>query len=119
MAKKLTEFKNEQTPAVDWKEEKILEGLYVGSKVVTTVNGESKIYTVEKKGGDEVGVWGTTMLDNFFRNITEGTEIRIEYLGKEDGKAGRQYHNFKMEYDKDTMPQKGADIDKAFEEGLK
>ena len=102
---KWTEYKNEQNPTIDWKVDKTLEGVYVSTKNVTTTKGETKIHTVEKKGGKNIDVWTNTMLGNFFGNIPEGTEIKLEYLGKEKGKSGNEYHNFKLEYDKDTMPQ--------------
>ena len=48
---KWTEYKNEQNPTIDWKVDKTLEGVYVSTKNVTTTKGETKIHTVEKKGG--------------------------------------------------------------------
>lgn len=115
---KWTEYKDEQNPTIDWSAEKTLEGVYASSKTVTTKNGETKIYTVEKKGGKRIDVWGNHMLDNFFGNIPEGTEIKVEYLGKEAGQGGRSYHNFKLNYDKGTMPEKSQvekDVDEVFD----
>ena len=35
-----------------------------------------------------------TVLENKLKDISEGTSVRIEYLGKVTGKSGREYKDF-------------------------
>lgn len=104
----------------DFKKDKVIQGIYTGSKTVTTTNGETSLYTVEDKDGKTTDVWSTSLIDDFFKNMPKGTEVKITYLGKEKSKkGGREYHAFEFEYDKDTMPESDIadenDIDKVFD----
>ena len=48
------------------------------------------MYTVqEKESGDNIGVWGSTILDGRMKGISIGMEVRIVYKGLGDAKAGQ------------------------------
>lgn len=77
----------------DFKTDKQIIGVYIRKDEKVGPN-ESNLYII-KVGDDEVGVWGTTMLDSRFRGIEVGMEVKIEYTGLEKSeKSGREYHNF-------------------------
>lgn len=77
-----------------FKEEKELVGVYVSMEENVGPNN-SKLYTIEREDGSRIGVWGNTMLDDKFKDIEIGTEIKIVYLGLvESEKTGREYNNF-------------------------
>lgn len=108
--KKWTQDRNE---IHDWEKDKVLEGIYTNHRRVLTQNGETNLYTVEKKGGKSVDVWGKKMLDSFFLNMKIGTQVKITYLGKEKTqKGGRSYYKFEFEYDDSTaLPERDiADV---------
>jgi len=93
----------ERNETHDWEADKVLKGVYMQSRVITTENGDSNMYTVDKGGGKLVDVWGKAMLDSFFKNIPVGSMIEVTYKGKEKSKkGGRTYHNFDFSYDSDT-----------------
>lgn len=92
MAKKWK--KVEANPAWKFEEEKELIGVYVSMDENVGPNN-SKLYTFERPDGSMIGVWGNTMLDDKFRNIKVGEEVKIVYLGKATSeKTGREYNNF-------------------------
>lgn len=81
-----------------------LEGLLVDKK--TNVGQFDKtVYTVEKKGGDKMDVWGSAVLERGLNPLPIGTLVRLTYLGKEKAKSGGSYHNYEIEYDADSMPE--------------
>lgn len=93
----------ERNPTHDWEKEKILKGVYMQSRTITTENGDTLMHTVDTGEGKMVDVWGKTMLNDFFKNMRRGTMIEVKYLGKEKSKKGnRTYHNFEFDYDDST-----------------
>lgn len=94
----------------DWTKDKVLEGLYTQKRIITTSNGDSNLYTVEKKDHKIVDVWGNSMLDSFFKNMKSGTTIKIIYMGKvQSKKGGRSYHSYEFEYDDSTAVEEISD----------
>lgn len=79
----------------DFKEVKELVGTYI-SKQENVGLKNSNLYTVKKSDGKTIGVWGNTMLDEKFKNIQIGDDVKIVYLGEETSKSGNKYHNFKF-----------------------
>jgi len=111
-----TKYEPDRNPTWEKEVGSILEGVYVGKRTLMTENGETRLYTVEKKGGEKIDVWSSATIDNFLGNMPIGTEIQIKYLGKEKSKkGGREYHNFEFGYNKETMPDKDI-IDMAHDE---
>jgi hypothetical protein len=102
----------EQFPSHSFEMEKELEGVLVDKKENVGPNN-SKLFTIEKKGGEKVSVWGSAVLDKLF-TLPVGSTIRIEYLGKKKGKRGTEFRDYMIEVDEDTMP--NADIDEVAKE---
>jgi len=73
----------------------VLVGTYLTMEENVGENG-SKMYNIERENGELMGVWGNAVLDRKFLQVTPGEMVRIEYLGTARGKAGREYHNFKV-----------------------
>lgn len=64
----------------------------------------STMYTVTKDDGTEVKLWGSTVLDDRFLGIVQGTYIKISYEGLVKGKNGKSYNNYKVFIDEDSVP---------------
>ena len=83
-------------PTWDFEKDKVLIGIYA-SKEENVGPNESNLYTFEKQDGTKIAVWGNTLLDTRFKNLLEGEEVKIEYLGKQKSeKTQRTYHNFEV-----------------------
>ena len=74
-----------------------LIGLLVSTEADVGPNN-SKLYTVEQKGGKKWGVWGSTVLDTRLKNVMVGEEVKIVYLGlkKSDKRKGAEYKDFEV-----------------------
>lgn len=72
------------------------EGLYIGKEENVGEN-HSTVYSFEVKG-DTISVWGSTLLDIRLKNIKQGEEVKIVYLGEEpsEKRKGKTYHNFEV-----------------------
>lgn len=79
----------------DFKQDKEIVGNYI-SKQVNVGSKSSNLYTLKKLDGTVIGVWGNTMLDDKFKSIDTGEDVKIVYLGEETSKSGNRYHNFKV-----------------------
>jgi len=111
-----TKYETKRNDTWERKEGASVEGVYARKRTVTTENGESRLYTIEKKGGKEIDLWGTKMLDDFFTNMVIGTDVQIKYIGKKKtAKGGKTYHDYELGYNKDTAPAKDI-VDVAKEE---
>lgn len=96
-------FNSDRNDTHNWEEDKSLEGVFVQKRSVSTQNGLSNLYTVEKAGGKKVDVWGNTRIDGFLSNIPVGSMIKITYKGKaKSPKTGRMYHDYDFQYDDST-----------------
>lgn len=81
-------------PKWDFEKDKELMGTLVSIETEVGPNN-SNLYTIKKADDSIVSVWGTTLLDDRFKKIEIGTEIKLVYLGKtQSEKTGRTYHNF-------------------------
>jgi hypothetical protein len=91
----------------DKEAEPVLEGSL--TKIEHNIGpNESTMYTIKKDDGTEVKVWGSTVLDDRFLGVVEGTYVRVTYEGLKKGKAGKDYHNYKVYIDEAT-PKKVLD----------
>lgn len=55
------------------------------------------LYVVEKRGGDKMSIWGSTVMDARLANKELGQELAIIYKGKtKSEKTGRSYHDFEF-----------------------
>ena len=66
-----------------------IEGLLVDIQNNVGVNN-STLYTIqEKETGENVGMWGSAVLDSRMKGIAAGMEVRIVYKGLGDAKPGK------------------------------
>ena len=80
-------------PTWDYRTEPNFEGVFQGVETGVGPN-KSNLYTFKKPDGRLMSVWGSTVLDKRLSTLTEGEEVRIEYLGDERTERGTTYHNF-------------------------
>lgn len=84
--------------------EPVLEGKLV--KIENKVGpNESTLYTIKKDNDTEVKVWGSTVLDDRFLGVPQGTYVKVTYEGLKQGKNGKSYHNYKVFIDENSVPQ--------------
>lgn len=80
-----------------WDKKAPIIGVLVGKKENVGPN-ESMLYTIKTDDGN-VGVWGSTVLDNKFVEIPLGFKVKIEPVGLvKSPKTGREYQDFKVMY---------------------
>ena len=80
-----------QIPIWKFTEETIHEGQYLG---VRQLDPQYKpLYIV----GDKL-VPAKSQIDKAFANIPIGSQVRLEFLGKESIKGGKTVNNFKVQY---------------------
>ena len=101
--------KVEVAPTWDYQKDKEIEGAFVSVEENVGPNG-SKMYTLETKDGERLGVWGNAVLDTRMKNVTEGEEVKIVYLGREESQKtkGRSYHNFEVYHRKPAFQKAGG-----------
>ncbi len=75
-----------------------IEGYYLGSKVIQTSNGESRVHTFKTPKGN-IGVWGTKELNDKLGQVTPGTMTLVEYGGKKNLKGGKTLHTYEVSQD--------------------
>lgn len=57
----------------------------------------SNLYTFRMADGEEISVWGSTLIDNRMVRVELGNEVKIVYLGKvKSEKSNREYHNYEI-----------------------
>jgi len=65
-------------------------------------DNNSNIYNVETKDGMKA-FWGSSLLDDRFKDLEPGDLLHIKYLGMKKSKAGgREYHDFETKISKRT-----------------
>ena len=58
---------------------------------------ESNVYTIKAEGGEEVGIWGTAVLDSRLNELELGTKVQIIYKGKrKNPETGRTFRDFSV-----------------------
>lgn len=120
---------NKRTEAT---EQDFIEGIYRGSRVTTTKNGESTLHQISaEQVGTPDGVegydegeeplyefWGTQLINDDLASIPKGTPIFIQWQGLAQPKkeGGRPYHSWNIEYDPTALegdpneaPQEGSE----------
>jgi len=87
----------------------VIEGILTNKKTNLGANN-STLYEIEIDGGDIVGVWGSTVLDNKMSKVVIGKQVKIEYLGQElNPKTKRTYKNFDV-FVKDIADEVAEDL---------
>lgn len=88
--------KVEMNPTWDYSTQKEFVGLYIGKEENVGPNN-STLYNFEMPDHSNMSVWGSNVLDTRFKNLKEGEEVKIVYLGKEiSQKTKKPYHNFEV-----------------------
>lgn len=73
---------------------KEVQGKYVNREDNIGRNNASK-YVLETPDGKQIGVWGSTVINNRMSSVNIGDEVKISYLGKEKNpKSGFSFKNF-------------------------
>jgi|SRR3990167_9482560 len=63
---------------------------------------DSKVYTLEQKGGETVAVFAKGALEGLLHECKVGGILNVTYKGKVKTKNGRMANAFEAEYDGDT-----------------
>lgn len=87
----MSEWKKvEMAPTHDFEKEPEFIGVFI-SKDENVGPNASTLYNFEQKGGVNVAVWGSTVLDTRLKNVKEGEEVKIIYKGlTENPKRGQK-----------------------------
>lgn len=80
-------------PSIILEEGEPLECTLIKKRVTTVDDKERHLYTVEVDG-DEKTLWGSGLLDHILKDVEEGSELRVTYIGKKPVKVGKK--TFKM-----------------------
>jgi hypothetical protein len=83
-----------QSASWDFRKDKTIRGVYVGKHNASSKFGERELYTLEDKDGNKTDVWQTAVLKREFDNTPIGTEVRIQYQGKQQTDKGQQVNTF-------------------------
>jgi hypothetical protein len=80
-----------------------IQGTYI-SKEESVGENESVLYRI-KVNEELVSIWGSTVLNVKFKNITIGSEVKVIYLGRVDSqkRKGKTYHDFDVYYRESPM----------------
>lgn len=91
-------------------------GTYL-SKEENVGENNTTLYGFEDEGGNFTQVWGCTLLDTRLKNVKEGEQVKIIYLGREESlkRKGKTYHNFQV-FHRATPFQEVTDEDKSLDD---
>ena len=101
-------------PKWDFEEKETIQGVMIGKRLDVT-DRKMCFYDIEVSGEGTFSILGNVVINRILRDLPIGTEIRITYLGEAKSKTGTNFKNYKVEYNKATMPQKSL-VDIAEEE---
>ena len=83
--------------AWDFQTQNEIEGIYVAKKENVGPN-KSNMYYLRPEEGDDMAVWGSTVIDNQMMLVPLNSKVKITYLGKATSeKTSREYNNFMVE----------------------
>lgn len=80
-----------------WDEQEPLIGFYVRMKTNVGTHS-SNVYVLRKEDGEEVGVWGSTVINGRFDEIPVGSLVKIESLGEAKSQKGTKYKDYRIMY---------------------
>lgn len=88
--------KVEMSDSWDAEKDKEIVGVLV-SKEENVGPNESMLYTIETEDGEQVGVWGSSVLNSRMKQVYTGSEVKIVYKGREENpKTGREYKMYEV-----------------------
>jgi hypothetical protein len=77
---------------------KVIEGKYVEKQENVAGKPGANIFVLENEDG-KWAVWSGTALEASFAVIPVGSLVRVEYLGKEKTKNGREFNKYEVSVD--------------------
>ena len=82
---------------------KPMTAYYIGSKEVTTKNGEQYLHEFQKEDGIKITIWGFVALNRLLEHTPKGILTKVTYTGKskEKNKYGNQSHTCTVFFDTD------------------
>ena len=80
-----------------------IEGVLTGSRL-NVGKFKKTVYDIRSDDGITYSVWGTTVLDKQMASIAFNSYIKIQYLGKKQGK-GNAYHDYDVFVAGESAPQ--------------
>ena len=81
--------KVEMSPSHDFEKEKEVEGVLTNVQQDVGPNA-STLYELEKTNGENIAIWGSTVLDSRMKNVKIGEELKIKFLGlAKESKTGQ------------------------------
>ena len=83
-----------------------IEGILTGSRLNVGKYNKT-VYDIKTDDGTTYSVWGTTVLDKQMAPIPFDSYIKIQYLGKKQGK-GNAYHDYDVFVAGESAPQPAA-----------
>jgi len=106
--------KVEMSPTHDFEKEKEIEGVLTGVQQNVGPNS-SNLYEIEKRGGDNVAVWGSTVLDSRMKNVKIGEEVKIAFTGlAKEAKRGQNRAKLFEVYHREPEEDITKDINEVF-----
>lgn len=98
--------------AADRTEGMFVVGTFKQKRNTTRPDGsEDHLWVLQGEDGKSIGVNSAAGLDRAMETITEGSLVRITFLGKKMGKNGRQFNDFQVDVaetaDEATKPDDG------------
>ena len=86
---------------IDWDVTPSIEGELIWRETVPTTGldgspRDSTMYAIATTGGEQVGVWGTAMLDAQLAKVPDGAAVKITHQGKESIGGARQMRRFEV-----------------------
>jgi len=79
-----------------WDQTAPLIGQFLGTKSDVGPNN-SEMHNFRDDAGENVGAWGSTVLDNKMKDVPIGSRTKVEFLGlKENPKSGRSFKDYSV-----------------------
>ncbi len=97
----------EKLPQWDYKVDPKIEGVITAKRLDVTPK-KLCFYDIETDKGEKKSILGSVVINKVLRNLPVGSLVRITYLGDAKNGSGTTFHNFEVEYDKDSVP---VDVD--------
>ena len=79
-----------------WDLKEPLIGKYISVKEDVGPN-HSKMYTIKNDDDENIGMWGSTVLDSKMAEVEIGSLVKVTYVGKaKSPKSGKEYKDFSV-----------------------
>jgi len=79
-----------------WDQKEPLIGQFLGTKSDVGPNN-SEMHNFRDDNGENIGVWGSAVLDNKMKDVPVGSRTKVEFLGKkENPKTNREFKDYSV-----------------------